>query len=191
MVLILDPIVWTIDRAPTAGFACGRSPAAKIRHRPRSQILRPVPRSTASRAARLDVMNASELMSRAVIVTTPEETIGRALHLLEDSGVRHLPVVSGNRVIGVLSDRDVREYRLPIVDELEQPALADDLMARPVSEAMNRQFVFVDERESVTKVIEVMLEYGVGAVPVLDRETSELRGMISYVDVLRLARELL
>jgi acetoin utilization protein AcuB len=136
-------------------------------------------------------MNASELMSRAVIVTTPEETIGRALHLLEDSGVRHLPVVSGNRVIGVLSDRDVREYRLPIVDELEQPALADDLMARPVSEAMNRQFVFVDERESVTKVIEVMLEYGVGAVPVLDRETSELRGMISYVDVLRLARELL
>jgi acetoin utilization protein AcuB len=135
-------------------------------------------------------MHVTELMSRSVVVTTPEESIGRALRLLEDSGVRHLPVVSGNRVVGVLSDRDVREYRLPIVDEVENQALADDLLARLVSDAMNRTFVFVDELESVAKAIDVMLEYDVGAVPVLERETGELRGMISYVDVLRLARKL-
>jgi acetoin utilization protein AcuB len=136
-------------------------------------------------------MHVTELMSRSVVVTTPEESIGRALHLLEDSGVRHLPVVSGTRVVGMLSDRDVREYRLPIVDEVENQALADDLLARPVSDAMNRTFVFVDELESVARAIDVMLEFGVGAVPVLERETGELRGMISYVDVLRLARKLI
>lgn len=136
-------------------------------------------------------MNVTEVMSQSVVVTTPEESIGRALHLLEDSGVRHLPVVSGARVVGVLSDRDVREYRLPIVDELDNQRLADDLLARPVADAMNRDFVFVDHLESVAKVVDVMLEFGVGALPVLDRETGELRGMISYVDILRLARTLL
>jgi acetoin utilization protein AcuB len=136
-------------------------------------------------------MNVTELMSQSVVVTTPEESIGRALHLLEDSEVRHLPVVSGTRVVGVLSDRDVREYRLPIVVELDNPKLADDLLARPVSDAMNRQFVFVDQLESVGKAVDVMLEFGVSALPVLDRESGELRGMISYVDVLRFVRKLI
>jgi acetoin utilization protein AcuB len=131
-------------------------------------------------------MNIEDLMTKAVVVTTAQESIGRALQLLEDSGVRHLPVVDGTRVIGMLSDRDVREYRLPVVDELEHQALADDLLARPVSEAMNRNFVFVDQKEPLRRAVDVMLEYGVGAVPVLDRETRELLGMISYVDVLRL-----
>jgi acetoin utilization protein AcuB len=93
--------------------------------------------------------------------------------------------------VGVVSDRDVREYRLPIVDEIDNQQLADDMLARPIADAMNRDFVFVDHLESLGKAIDVMLEYGVGAVPVLDRDTGELRGMISYVDVLRWARTLI
>jgi len=136
-------------------------------------------------------MDVTELMNRSIVVTTPEESLRRALILLEDSGVRHLPVVSGSRVVGMISDRDVREYRLPILDELDHQKLADDLLARPVSEAMNRAFVFVDHLETVTKAVDLMIDYGVGAVPVLERGTGELRGMISYVDVLRVARKFL
>ena len=136
-------------------------------------------------------MNVTELMIRSVVVTTPQESIERALHLLEDSGIRHLPVVEGGRMVGMLSDRDVREYRLPIVDELENQQLADDLLARPVSEAMNRGFVFVDHLETVANAVDVMIEYGVGALPVVQRETGELLGMLSYVDVLRLLRKLI
>lgn len=134
-------------------------------------------------------MNVTELMSHSVVVTTPEESIGRAIYLLEDSGVRHLPVMSGSRVVGVLSDRDVREYRLPILDQIDHQKLADDMLDRPVSEAMNRAFVYVDEHASVAKAVDLMLDTGVGAVPVLERETGELRGMLSYVDVLRFARK--
>ena len=136
-------------------------------------------------------MNVTELMIRSVVVTTPAETVGRALHLLEDSNIRHLPVIEGGRMVGMLSDRDVREYRLPVVDELENQQLADDLLARPVSDAMNTSFVFVDHLESVGKAVDVMIEYGVGALPVLQRETGELLGMLSYVDVLRMVRKLI
>jgi acetoin utilization protein AcuB len=136
-------------------------------------------------------MDVTELMSRSVIVTSPDASIADALRLLEDSGVRHLPVVDGTRVVGMLSDRDLREYRLPVLDALHQPRLADDLSARPVADAMNTVFVFVDHLESVAKAVEVMLEYGVGAVPVLHREGGELLGMVSYVDVLRFVQPML
>lgn len=136
-------------------------------------------------------MQVKQLMSQAVVLTTPEESIGRALHLLESSGIRHLPVVSGARVVGIVSDRDVREYRLPIIDELDHPQLSAELLARPVADAMNRDFAFVDPHDSVARSIDLMLEHDVGALPVLDRETGELRGMLSYVDVLRYARDAL
>ena len=136
-------------------------------------------------------MNVTEVMIRTVVTTTPYETIGRALHLLEDSGIRHLPVVEDGKMVGMLSDRDVREYRLPVLDEVENQQLADDLLARPVSDAMNTGFVFVDHLESMKNAVDVMIEYGVGALPVVQRETGELLGMISYVDVLRLVRKLI
>ena len=134
-------------------------------------------------------MDVADIMTRSVVVLTGADTIGRALTLLEDSGVRHLPVVEGQRVIGMLSDRDVREYRLPIVDELENPTLAEELLARPVTEAMNRDFVFVDDTEPLRRAAELMIEYGVGAVPVLAAKGHELVGMVSYVDLLRIVLE--
>lgn len=133
-------------------------------------------------------MDVTELMSRSVVVTTPEESIGRALYLLEDSGVRHLPVVTGGRVVGMLSDRDVHEYRLPSLERIDNQELADEMLARPVEHVMSRSFVSIGHRDSVATAIDAMLEHGVSAVPVLDRETGELRGMLSYVDVLRFAR---
>lgn len=134
-------------------------------------------------------MDVADIMTRSVVVLTGADTIRRALTLLEDSGVRHLPVVEGQRVIGMLSDRDVREYRLPIVDELENPTLAEELLARPVTEAMNRDFVFVDDTEPLRRAAELMIEYGVGAVPVLAGQGHELVGMVSYVDLLRIVLE--
>lgn len=136
-------------------------------------------------------MDVTELMTKAVVVVTPEDTIRTALRLLEDTDIRHLPVVNGQSLVGLVSDRDLREYRLPVLEELEHPDYADDLLNKPVSEAMNVDFVFVDEQESLAKAVEVMIEFGVGAVPVVARETRQLLGMLSYVDILKAVRDTL
>jgi acetoin utilization protein AcuB len=65
------------------------------------------------------------------------------------------------------------------------------LLATPISEVMAADVVSVDSSESVESVIDAMLEYKVGAVPVVDRHSSELVGIVSYIDVLRYARELM
>lgn len=136
-------------------------------------------------------MQVHELMTEALVTIGPGDTVRAALLRMEDQQVRHLPVVEGRRLVGMLSDRDLREYRLPIMEELDNPDLADDMLDTPVSELMSADVVTLESAESIKTVIDLMLEYGVGALPVVDRRRDELVGIVSYVDVLKALREAL
>lgn len=133
-------------------------------------------------------MNVSELMTKAVVVVTQSDTVGTALRLLEECEIRHLPVLEGQNIVGIVSDRDLRRYRLPVLEELAHIAYADKLLEKQVSEAMRTDVILVDERESLRNAVDAMIECGVGAVPVVAHGTRHLLGMLSYVDVLRAVR---
>jgi acetoin utilization protein AcuB len=136
-------------------------------------------------------METQELMTTALVTIKPTDSVREALRRMEDQEIRHLPVVEGSRLAGMVSDRDLREYRLPVMEEIENPEYADDLLNTPVAEMMNTDLVTLDPGESVKTAIDLMLEYGVGALPVVDRHKDELVGIMSYVDVLRHVRGLL
>jgi acetoin utilization protein AcuB len=133
-------------------------------------------------------MNVSALMTKSVVVVTQEDTIRTALRLLEECEVRHLPVLAGQNVVGILSDRDVRRYRIPIIEELEHPDFADALLDKSVALAMKADLLIVSENDSLRTAIDVMIECGIGAVPVVAHGTRHLLGMLSYVDVLKALR---
>ncbi|MCA9714186.1 MAG: CBS domain-containing protein [Myxococcales bacterium] len=129
-------------------------------------------------------MAIADIMTTDLIVISADETVARAFELLESIDVRHLPVVDDQRLVGLLSDRDLREYRLPVAEELADPERADRLLATPVSEVMSSDVISVDVSEPLRAVVDAMIEYRVGALPVLERDTSRLVGIISYVDLL-------
>jgi signal transduction histidine kinase len=58
-----------------------------------------------------------ELMTRLVITCTPETTIPEALSLMAVHRIRHLPVVRGAKILGLISIRDVLEFRLEGLEE--------------------------------------------------------------------------
>ena len=58
-----------------------------------------------------------DLMTRKVISCGPEDSIIDVLSLMLDHGVRHIPVVENNSVIGVLSLRDVTTHWLNALEE--------------------------------------------------------------------------
>jgi acetoin utilization protein AcuB len=136
-------------------------------------------------------MNASALMTTTVVTATPKDTVRRALRLLEDSDIRHLPIVEGKRLVGLVSDRDLREYRLPLVEEIADPDYADDLLDTPLSEVMSGDILCLESSESLATGVDLMIEYGIGAIPVVDRDKDELVGILSYVDVLKAVRDTL
>jgi len=67
--------------------------------------------------ADLHAMPVSALMTKAVITCSPDDNLGIVASTMLSRNVRHLPVLDGNRLIGMVSIRDVLNFR---VDQLQR-----------------------------------------------------------------------
>jgi acetoin utilization protein AcuB len=135
-------------------------------------------------------MEIGEIARRGIVTAKAHDTVRHAILTIEGLDVRHLPVVDDKgELIGIVSDRDLREYRLPIIEEIENPGKASELLDTPISQVMSGNVVSIDASESMRTAADLMIEYGVGALPVLDPDSEELVGIVSYVDLLKVARE--
>ncbi len=78
--------------------------------------------------ANLHGIAVSELMTKAVITCSPKETIVDVMQVMTQRRVRHLPVLDGNRLIGLISIGDVLKHRLGGM-QLEANVLRDYAIA--------------------------------------------------------------
>ena len=70
----------------------------------------------------------SELMTRAVITCTPDDSISGVAKIMTERRIRHLPVMEGGRLAGLISIGDVLKHRLSEI-ELEANVLRDIAIA--------------------------------------------------------------
>jgi CBS domain-containing protein len=73
----------------------------------------------AAHGSELPTLPVSTLMTKAVVVCSPEDSIIHVMKLMTQRRIRHLPVQEGDRLIGIISIGDVLKHR---VDELELEA---------------------------------------------------------------------
>lgn len=134
-------------------------------------------------------MSAQDLMTPNPVTVTSDASVAEVFDLMREREIRHVPVVDGSTVVGILSDRDLAHFditRLLTVDGAE--ALRREL-STPVVKLMSPDVVVVGPEAELTEVIDLLLEHRVGAVPVVRPETGELIGIVSYVDVLEALRD--
>ncbi|NNE18591.1 MAG: CBS domain-containing protein [Myxococcales bacterium] len=110
-------------------------------------------------------------------------SVAEALGLLYELDVRHLPVVRGRELVGIISDRDLRSFTGASDDEAMEAV--EGARAAKVGNFMNTSTVKVDPETNVREVVELMLLHRVGAIPVADLDTGDLLGIVSYIDLLR------
>jgi acetoin utilization protein AcuB len=133
-------------------------------------------------------MTVDEIMTPAPVFTSSKATLGQALRLLQQLELRHLPVVDDGRLVGMLSDRDLRTALGPSFES--GSAVSNASLEAAISSIMSAAVVSVSPETEVPEVIDLMLEHRVGAIPVAGDEEDQLLGIVSYVDVLRAARDL-
>lgn len=134
-------------------------------------------------------MKVSELMTRDVLFVDETATVGEAMGVLVEHGFRHLPIVRGRRPVGMVSDRDLRRVEGMVASALaggEGGAAYD----APVTTLVHGDPIVVTSDANVRDAIDAMLSEHVGSVMVVD-ERGELAGIVSTVDVLRVARAML
>jgi CBS domain-containing protein len=123
-------------------------------------------------------------MSRIAQIMTPNPvtilesaTVGQASLKMHEHGLRHLPVVGdGDRLVGIISDRDLRGPMVGCVGTAPSTTAS-------VSEIMTRRVISALVDDPLHLAARRMIEHRVGAILVTDADGA-VRGIVSYVDVL-------
>ena len=119
----------------------------------------------------------------------PRGTVRDAIEILQTLEIRHLPVVNEHgALIGMLSDRDLRNVAIPytVYDTKKQPP--NDPFQQRIAEVMSADVTSIGPEAELEEIVDLLLELKVGALPVVDGDTNDLVGIVSYVDVLRALR---
>ena len=131
-----------------------------------------------------------EIMSPEPWATSVTSSVRQALKLLAEADVRHLPILDDGALVGIVSDRDLRTVSA-LVDSADDSEARRRALAEPVSSVMSSNVISVDPDTEVSEVIDLMIEHRIGAIPVVEPGRAKLVGIVSYVDALRAARDLL
>jgi acetoin utilization protein AcuB len=127
-------------------------------------------------------------MERKVLSLGGTSSLMDAASLMHEHNVRHLPVVEHNEVIGILSERDLRGFLEELYGSSQETHEGIRRRNTSIREVMQLKPLTVDASADIVDVIDLMLENKVGAIIVAD-ELGQLKGIVSYEDILKIARE--
>ncbi len=114
-------------------------------------------------------MRISDRMTPNPTTVGPKDTLRKAKALMDAGGFRRLPVVENDQLVGILSERDLRQH-LGYLDSTR------------VNAAMTASPMTVTPHSSVEDAARLMLEHKVGGLPVV--QEGKLVGMVTTSDML-------
>lgn len=135
-------------------------------------------------------LHVRELMSTDLVTLTEEETLADAQRCMARGRIRHLPVVRGRRLVGLLTHRDLLAASFSIFAEVNRAEQRRIFGTVPVVEAMHRDVVTVTPDLSVKEAAGILLKNKYGCLPVVT-DSDELVGILTEADFLRLTVRLL
>jgi CBS domain-containing protein len=114
----------------------------------------------------------SEVMTSDVKVVRPDETVQTAAKLMADLNVGSIPVCDGERLQGMVTDRDIT------VRATAEGRGGDT----PVSEVMTTDLVWCTEDDDTQEVLDRMADAQVRRIPVVDQDRN-LVGIVALGDL--------
>ena len=118
-------------------------------------------------------------MTRELVTVVSETTAAEALALCRMNRIRHLPVLEGRRLVGVISDRDLRAAT-PALGDLARAEALDRIR---VADEMARDVTTARPEDPIEDAAMAMYERKIGCLPVVDGE--DLVGILTTSDVMR------
>ncbi len=127
----------------------------------------------------------ADLMSKKVITATPKTSILEAEKRMIKNGFRRLPIVSSGKLFGIVTVMDIlRFFGSGKVFQHLRSGTIDQVLRTKIIETAVKNVVTIDRNVDIGEAAQLMLEEGIGALPVLENE--KLIGMITERDFFKL-----
>jgi CBS domain-containing protein len=128
-------------------------------------------------------MKVRDMMHVDVVTATPDTSLAQGQRLMHDKGIRHLPVVSGTELVGIVTDRDIREASPSPATTLSKGEINYQMDTTPIRTCMIRNVVVAQPDEEGAEAARTLLDRKFGCLPVV--EGKRLVGVLTETDCLR------
>jgi acetoin utilization protein AcuB len=116
-------------------------------------------------------MQVKNQMSRKVVTIPPNTSILRAIEIMREKSIRHLPVVKEGELVGLVTEGDLRQASLlSLVDKV---SIDDVMIKKPVT---------VSPEASIEEAARLVYRHKIGGLPVVAGR--KLVGILTIVDIL-------
>jgi acetoin utilization protein AcuB len=126
-------------------------------------------------------------MTTPVYTVTAGDTIAGALRLARTQRIRHVPVVDGDRLVGLVTERDLR-HAAPPIDDASGEEIRETIHSKKVGDVMVTTVITATTVTPVEAAAKLLYENRIGCLPVT--EGDRLVGILTESDLLRALVEL-
>ncbi|WP_291778467.1 CBS domain-containing protein [Cecembia sp.] len=125
----------------------------------------------------------SNIMTGKVYTVQENTPLQEVVNLFRKHKIRHIPVVNGSKVVGIISRTDINRLTFGALFENQEGADEAVLEILSVPQVMTAKPKMVNSNDSIRDVAEIFANEEFHALPVVDGE--ELKGIVTTTDVIR------
>jgi len=125
-----------------------------------------------------------DFMTTTLTCLQETDTLLDATMIFVRSTFRHLPVLRGKQLVGIVTERDVKLFVPTLLTKVTPDLYNQVLETTPVSRAMAHDLVTVRPDQTMFHAAKILDDKRIGCLPVV--ENGELKGIITTTDMLRL-----
>ncbi|RJX19707.1 MAG: CBS domain-containing protein [Desulfobulbus sp.] len=123
-------------------------------------------------------------MATTILTVDANTSVMRATRTMKENNIRRLPVMSHGKLIGVITDRDLKEASPSTTSDLDIHEMYYLLSEMKVKDVMTDKCICLKQNDTLEKAALVMLKERISGVMILDDE-EKLVGLLSETDILR------
>jgi len=118
-----------------------------------------------------------------VVTLKVEEELSLASDIMTLARIRHLPIVKGDRLVGIISQRDLFKASLASVVGHDYQESRDHLKTVTLKDVMIKDVITIEPDSEIRTAGRIMLEKKIGCLPVIQNNT--IVGMVTETDILQ------
>ena len=129
-------------------------------------------------------MSIAKIMTTELITVSPDKKVGELYKTLQSLPIHHLLVVDNEKLVGIISDRDILKNISPYANTTAEEAKDRFTIDREAHKVMCSKVITCSPSASIRDAASMLLEHNISLLPVTTKDNT-LVGVLSWKDILR------
>lgn len=125
----------------------------------------------------------STIMTQDIVKLNSNDSLSKAEQLFKQHNIRHIPVVSGTKVVGIISNTDLLKAAIADFSDDDRDVTATLYNMFTLEQVMTKNVTIINSYTSIKEVAEIFANNDFRALPVISND--QLVGMITTTDIIK------